>query len=65
LRTESVAHVHVQTADEVVSRTLSSSLFSALPADERRQLGEELRAVVPDGEHRTNLRTEVWWTRLR
>jgi SAM-dependent methyltransferase len=65
LRMESFAHVHVQTADEVVARTLSTSVFAALSADERRRLGEELRAVVPDGEYRTNLRAEVWWTRLR
>jgi len=65
LRTERFSHVHVQTSSEVVARTLSSSIFAALPAHERHRLGEELRAVVPDGEYRTNLRAEVWWTRLR
>jgi len=65
LRTESFRHVHVQTADEVVARTLSTSVFAVLPAEERRALGAELRAVVPDGEYRSNLRAEVWWTRLR
>ena len=65
LQTESFAHVHVQTAEEVVARTLSTSVFAALSAEERRQLGDELRGVVPSVEYRTDLRAEVWWTRLR
>jgi SAM-dependent methyltransferase len=65
LRTEIFEHVHVQTADEVVARTLSTSVFAALSPGERRKLGEELREVVPPGEYRTNRRAEAWWTRLR
>src|SRR5689334_18623449 len=46
LREESFRHVHVQEADAVVARTLSTSIFASLEPDERQRLGEELRAVV-------------------
>jgi SAM-dependent methyltransferase len=65
LRQESFRHVHVQEADAVVARTLSTSIFASLEPDEREALGEELRAVVPEGEYETQLRADVWWTRLR
>jgi SAM-dependent methyltransferase len=65
LRKETFRHVHVQDADAVVSRVLSTSVFAALPEEERQRLGEELRAIVPDGVHETPLTAEVWWTRLR
>ena len=65
LRTESFRHVHVQDADAVVARTLSTSIFASLEPDERQRLGKELRAVVPDGVYETRLRAEVWCTRLR
>ena len=65
LRRESFRHVHVQDADAVVARTLSTSIFASLEPDERKALGEELRAIVPAGVYETPLRAEVWWTRIR
>jgi SAM-dependent methyltransferase len=65
LRRESFEHVHVQDADALVARTLSTSIFAALRAGERTLLGEELRGVVSEGAYETPLRAEVWWTRLR
>lgn len=65
LRRESFRHVHVQDADAVVARTLSTSIFASLAAHERRALGRELRAIVAEGDYETALRAEVWWTRLR
>lgn len=65
LRKESFRHVHVQDADAVVARTLSTSIFASLEPEERHALGEELRAIVPDGVYETRLRAEVWWTRVR
>ena len=65
LRHESFPHVHHQDADAVVARTLSTSIFASLEPDERQSLGEELRAIVPEGDYETRLRAEVWWTRLR
>jgi SAM-dependent methyltransferase len=65
LRTESFPYVHVHDADAVVARVLSTSVFAALPPEERQRLAEELRPVVPDGVYETRLRAEVWWTRLR
>jgi SAM-dependent methyltransferase len=65
LRKESFRHVHVQDADDVVARTLSTSIFAYLEPDERRALAEELRAVVPEGTYETPLKAEVWWTRAR
>lgn len=65
LRKESFRHVHVQDADAVVARTLSTSIFASLEPDERHTLGEELRAIVPEGVYETRLRAQVWWTRLR
>jgi SAM-dependent methyltransferase len=65
LRRESFRHVHVQDADTVVARTLSTSIFASLDADEREALGVELRAIVPEGVYETRLKAEVWWTRLR
>ncbi len=64
LRNESFRHVHVQDADAVVARTLSTSIFASLEPDERHRLGEELRAIVPEGIYETPLRAEVYWTRL-
>jgi hypothetical protein len=49
----------------VVARTLSTSIFASLDADEREALGVELRAIVPEGVYETRLKAEVWWTRLR
>jgi len=65
LREESFRHVHEQDADALVSRVLSTSIFASLPEEERRELGEQLRAVTPEGKYRTQLRAEVFWTRLR
>jgi len=65
LRHESFRHVHVQDADAVVARTLSTSIFAWLAPDERHALGQELRDVVSEGVYETPLRAEVWWTRLR
>ncbi len=65
LRNESFRHVHVQDADAVVARTLSTSIFASLEPDDRQSLAEELRAVVPEGVYETPLRAEVWWTRVR
>jgi len=65
LRQEGFRHVHVQDAHAVVARTLSTSIFAYLEPDERQALGEELRAVVPEGSYETPLRAEVWWTRAR
>jgi SAM-dependent methyltransferase len=65
LQRESFRHVHAQDADAVVARTLSTSIFASLEPDERHRLGEELRAIVPEGVHETRLLAEVWWTRLR
>ena len=65
LRRESYRHVHVQDADAVVARTLSTSIFASLAPDQRQALGEELRAVVPEGVYESPLRAEVWWTSLR
>ena len=65
LREESVDHEHVQDRDGVVAETLSVSVYASLPAEERRALGEALRAVLPETVYRTPLRAEVFWTRLR
>ena len=65
LRRESFPHVHVQDADTVVARTLSTSIFASLEPDERHAFGEELRAVVPEGVYETPLKAMVWWTRVR
>lgn len=65
LRKESFRHVHVQDADALVARTLSTSIFASLEPAERHALGEELRAIVPERVYETPLRAEVWWTRVR
>ena len=65
LRRESFRHVHVQDADAVVARTLSTSIFASLEPAQRQALGEELQAIVLEGVYETPLRAEVWWTRLR
>jgi SAM-dependent methyltransferase len=65
LRQESFPYVHDHSRDQLVARVLSTSIFAALPAGERHELGEQLRTVVPDTTYRSRLRAEVWWTRLR
>jgi SAM-dependent methyltransferase len=65
LREESFEHVHVQDRDGLVARMLSTSIFASLPENERRDLGDELRAAIPEAVDRTPLRAEIYWTRLR
>jgi len=62
IRNDGFEHEHVQDRDMLVARTLSTSVFAALPEDERRALGNELRRVIPDAVYTTPLRAEVWWT---
>lgn len=65
LTEESFEHVHVQDRDALVARTLSTSIFAALPENDRRELGDELRAAIPEDVDTTPLRAHVYWTRLR
>jgi SAM-dependent methyltransferase len=65
LKEQSFEHVHVQDRNTLVARTLSTSIFAALPESERCELGSELRAAIPEGGYTTPLRAEVYWARLR
>ncbi len=41
---------------------LSLSAVAHLPDEERRQVMEELGAVLPEGEYRFRMHTDVSWT---
>ena len=63
---ESFAHVHVQTGDGVVAGPLSSSIFAALPADERAAARRGIARRRPGRRsYRHAFGRRVWWTRLR
>jgi SAM-dependent methyltransferase len=51
------------TRDTVVSYVLSISSIACLPEDEREEIGENLRALLPGETYVRRLRTDVFWTR--
>lgn len=53
---------HVTDRDGVISYYLSMSTVAARPQDERDALTEELRRLVPDGEHRLALKARMYRT---
>ncbi len=58
----SVHHEQVSDREGVLAFALSLSLIAHRPDAERRQLMDELAAVLPDGEYRFSMRTDVSWT---
>jgi len=62
-RFETADHEHVQDTEGEIAQLLSISSFALLPTEEREELREELRAVVPQRTWRTPLRAEIWSTR--
>ncbi len=65
LRSEVFEHVHLQDTAGKIARLRSASIFAQLPAQERAELRDELRSVLPQRTWRTPLRAEAHWTRLR
>ena len=57
----SVEHEQVSDRETVLAFALSLSLIAHRPDDERRQLMDELGAVLPEGEYRFRMRTDVSW----
>lgn len=53
---------HTTDREGVISYYLSMSTIAARPQDERDTLAEELRRLVPDGEHRLALKARVYRT---
>ena len=58
----SVEHEQVSDRQAVLAFALSLSLIAHRPDDERQQLMDELGALLPEGEYRFRMRTEVSWT---
>ena len=50
--------------DGLVAHMLSISSIAALPDEERRELAESLRELLPEAVYRRSFRTEAHWTRL-
>ncbi len=57
----SVDHEQVSDREGVLAFALSLSVIAHRPDAERRQLMDELGAVLPEGEYRFRMRTEVSW----
>ena len=57
----SLEHEQVSDRDGVLAFALSLSLIAHRPDDERAELMAELGAVLPEGEYRFPIRTDVSW----
>jgi SAM-dependent methyltransferase len=57
----SVEHEQVSDREAVLAFALSLSLVAHRPDAERRRVMDELGAVLPEGEYRFQIRTEVSW----
>jgi ubiquinone/menaquinone biosynthesis C-methylase UbiE len=53
-----------RTRDQWVANMLSVSSIASLPDEDRIELAERLRELVPDVEYGWTIRTTVYWTRL-
>jgi SAM-dependent methyltransferase len=62
-RTASVEHEQVSTREDVLAFAASVSWIAHRPEEERRRILTELADMLPDGEYRFPMRTEVNWTR--
>jgi ubiquinone/menaquinone biosynthesis C-methylase UbiE len=58
----SVEHEQVSDREGVLAFALSLSLIAHRPEEARRQVMDELGWVLPEGEYRFRMRTEVSWT---
>ncbi len=56
-----VEHEQVSNREGVLAFAVSLSLIAHLPDDERRRVMDELGALLPEGEYRFSMRTEVSW----
>jgi ubiquinone/menaquinone biosynthesis C-methylase UbiE len=63
LQTASVEHEQVSTREEVLAFAASASWVAHRPEEERGQILAELATMLPEGEYRFPMRTEVNWTR--
>ena len=61
LSVASVEHEQVSDREAVLAFALSLSLIAHRPDAERRQVMDELGAVLPEGEYRFRMRTDVGW----
>jgi hypothetical protein len=61
LSVASVVHEQVSDRDDVLAFALSLSLVAHRPDAERRQVMDELGALLPEGEYRFPMRTDVSW----
>jgi len=61
----SFPYLHATTRERTVARILSISFMAALPEDERRRVGDEVRRIVPDDAVAFWYRTDVWTTARR
>ncbi len=59
---DTVEHEQVSDREAVLAFALSLSIVAHRPDDERARLMAELGAVLPEGEYRFPMRTEVFWT---
>lgn len=61
LSTASVEHEQVSGRDGVLAFALSLSVIAHRPDAERQQVMDDLGAVLPEGEYRFRMRTDVSW----
>jgi SAM-dependent methyltransferase len=64
LRKEAADNAHHVEREGLVAHMLSISSIAALPDEERRELAERLRELLPEARYTRPFRTEAYWTRL-
>jgi SAM-dependent methyltransferase len=64
LRQNDAANEHRVDREGLIAHMLSISSIAALPDEERSELEEQLRELLPEGRYRRSFRTEAHWTRL-
>ena len=64
LREAEAERIVTRTRDQWLANMLSVSSIASLPDDDREELAERLRDLVPDVEYRWSIRTIAYWARL-